>query len=305
MTRLSPASIGRALYGNAYVLLVATTMSWAGNAVAGRFAVGEVSPMALVMVRWLGVVVLVGLLVRGPIARDWPVLRNHLGFIAALGALGFTLFNGLFYIAAHHTTAISLGIIQGAIPIFVLLGAFIAYRTAVTGVQMLGVAITVLGVITVTVEGDLTKLEALHFNHGDLLMIAACALYAGYTVALRKRPAVSGLTMFSVMAVAALIASFPMAAAEAMLSEFQWPTPAGWLIVCYVVLFPSFLAQISFMRGVELIGPGRAGVFVNLVPIFASLFSVLLLDETFSPHHAVALAFVLGGIWIAERARPT
>jgi len=80
-----------------------------------------------------------------------------------------------------------------------------------------------------------------------------------------------------------------------------WPTLRGWLIILYVGLFPSFVSQILFMRGVELIGPGRAGLFVNLVPIFGALLAVLILGEPFAPYHAVGLALVLGGIWLAER----
>jgi len=70
------------------------------------------------------------------------------------------------------------------------------------------------------------------------------------------------------------------------------------------VIFPSFTSQLFFMRGVQLIGPGRAGVFINLVPIFASALSVLLLGEKFGLFHAVGMVLVLGGIWVAERARP-
>ena len=80
-----------------------------------------------------------------------------------------------------------------------------------------------------------------------------------------------------------------------------WPTPRGWLIVLYVGLFPSFVSQVLFMRGVELIGPGRAGLFVNLVPIFGALLAVLILSEPFAAYHAVGLTLVLGGIWLAER----
>jgi drug/metabolite transporter (DMT)-like permease len=80
-----------------------------------------------------------------------------------------------------------------------------------------------------------------------------------------------------------------------------WPTPRGWLIVLYVGLFPSFVSQVLFMRAVELIGPGRAGLFVNLVPIFGALLAVLILGEVFAAYHAMGLALVLGGIWLAER----
>ena len=98
--------------------------------------------------------------------------------------------------------------------------------------------------------------------------------------------------------------SLPLALGEAALGRFQWPTPAGWLILALVTLFPSFLAQIFFIQGVSLIGPGRAGVFVNLVPVFASILALLILHEPFEPFHAVALGLVLGGIWLSERGKP-
>lgn len=291
------------LFGNAYVLLILTTLSWGGNAIAGRIAVGEISPMLLTTMRWVGVAILIVLFARRAVLTAWPVLRTRLGFLAALGTLGFTAFNALFYLAAQSTVAINIGIIQGAIPVFVLIGAYFVYRTPVTLVQVAGVAVTMVGVALVASHGDLSMLASLAFADGDLLMILACALYAGYTVALRRRPAVSGLAMFSVLAIAALISSLPLPIFEAAAGTLVWPSAVGWAVLAYVVIFPSFVAQICFLRAVELIGPARAGLFVNLVPIFAAGLGVLVLGEQFQLHHALALVFVLGGIWLAERRR--
>jgi drug/metabolite transporter (DMT)-like permease len=299
----STGFVARGLFSNAYVLLTLTMLSWAGNAVAGRIAVGEVSPLTLTTLRWIGVAILVLLFARRQIAKDWPVLRQHLPFMAALGALGFTVFNALFYMAAQTTVAINLGIIQGSIPVFVMMGAYLVYRTPVSLVQAAGVAITIIGVAIVALHGDIAQLATLEFADGDLLMVGACALYAGYTVALRRRPAVSGLAMFSVLAMAAMVTSLPLMAIEAAMGTLIWPSATGWAVLLYVVLFPSFLAQIFFLRAVDLVGPGRAGLFVNLVPIFAATLGVFVLDEQFQGFHAVALAFVLGGIWLAERRR--
>lgn len=287
----------------AYLLLIITALCWGGNAVFGRMAVGEVSPMALVALRWLGVVLLVGTFARRYLKRDWNILRRHLPFVCAMGALGFTVFNALFYVAAHSTTAVNIGIIQGSIPVFVLLGVFVVYRIRVTKLQMAGVLVTMIGVILVGSGGDLGRLASLSINHGDLLMIIACVLYAGYAVGLLRRPEVSSLGLFSAIATAAFVASVPLVIAESALGQFQWPTPTGWVIVVMVTLFPSFLAQICFIRGVELIGPGRAGAFVNLVPVFASLLAVTFLQEPFELFHAVALSLVLGGIWLSERGK--
>lgn len=291
-------------YNNAYFLLTVTTLIWGGNAVAGKLAVGEVSPAVLVAFRWAGVLVLLGFFGRKTVAQEWPILRRHLTYFFLLGAVGFSLFNTLFYIAAVRTEAINIGILQGAIPVFVMLGAFGVFGLTVTRMQSLGVAVTILGVVFVGSRGDMQRLVDLQFNSGDLIMITACGFYAAYTVALRRRPAVSGLAMFSVMAVGAMMTSIPFLVYEIAQGAFVWPTLKGWLIVGFVVVFPSFLSQIFFLRGVELVGPGRAGVFVNLVPVFAAFLSVLILGEVFALFHGLALMFVLGGIALAEFGKP-
>lgn len=288
--------------GRAYLLLTMTTLCWGANAVFGRVAVGEISPMLLVTLRWLGAVLLMLVFANRYIRRDWPTLRRHLPFLAAMGALGFTSFNALFYVAAHSTTAVNIGIIQGSMPVFVLIGAFIAYRSPVTKLQMAGVGLTMVGVVIVGTGGSLERLATLTLNHGDVLMIIACTLYAGYAVGLRRRPGVSSFGLFTVLAGAAFLFSLPLTAAELALGHFQWPTATGWIIAGLVTLLPSFLAQIFFIQGVELIGPGRAGVFINLVPVFASILAVAILNEPFEGFHAIALGLVLAGIWLSERA---
>jgi drug/metabolite transporter (DMT)-like permease len=287
----------------AYGLLTLTALCWGANAIFGRLAVGEVSPMILTMLRWLLALALLAPLVQAQIRRDWPALRHHLPFLASMGTLGFTGFNALYYVAAHYTTAVNIGIIQGAIPVFVVVGAFAVYRTAVTPLQVAGVVVTMLGVVLVGSGGDLARLAALAINRGDLLMVAACVLYAGYTVALQRRPPVAAQSLFMALAAAALLASLPLVALEAAAGQLQWPTATGWIIVVLAVVFPSFLAQIFFIRGVELIGPGRAGVFINLVPVFASILAVAILGEAFAAFQAIALGLVLGGIWLSERGK--
>ena len=285
----------------AYILLTLTALMWGCNAIFGKLAVGEVSPMLLVSLRWLFSLALL-LCVAGPqLKRDWPVLRRRLPFLCLMGILGFTGFNALFYSAAHLTTAVNIGILQGSIPVFVLIGVLVIFGTPVTAFQVVGVLVTLIGVVTVVSEGELARLAAFAINQGDLLMLLACAFYAGYTTGLSRRPDAGALALFTVMAASAFAASIPLAATEYAFGDFQMPTPTGWVLVGLIALLPSFMAQIFYIRGVELIGPGRAGVFVNLVPVFASILSVAYLGEAFEIYHAVALALVLGGIWLAER----
>lgn len=289
--------------GRAYLVLAVAALCWAANAVFGRLAVGEISPMLLVSLRWLGVFLLLCIFARRHVKRDWPVLRTRLVFIGAMGALGFAIFNALFYVAAHSTTAVNLGILQGSVPVFVILGMYLAHRVQVTKIQIAGVIVTLIGVAIVATGGSIERLTTLAFNIGDLLMLAACALYSGYTIGLRQRPDASALGLFTLLVAAAFVTTIPLVGAEAWLGQLQWPSPKGWVIVSLVTLFPSFLAQICFMQGVSLIGPNRAGVFVNLVPVFASILAVSFLREPFEYFHAAALLLVLSGIWLSERGK--
>lgn len=290
-----------ALFRQPMLLLALTALFWAGNAVASRLAVGEVSPFLLVFLRWSIVCVLLLPFLWRRILANWSSLRPRLKVVIFMALFGFTGFNALFYIAAHSTTALNIGIIQGAIPIFVLLAAFAAYRTPVSLVQTAGVALTVLGVILVASQGSLSRLAGLTFNLGDMIMVLACLFYALYATALKNRPAIDGLVFFAFLALIAALASLPLLVLEVATGELILPTAKGWMVTAYIALFPSCIAQIFFMRGVDLIGPGRAGVFVNLVPVFAALLAVLILSEPFRWYHAGALTLVLTGIVVAQR----
>jgi drug/metabolite transporter (DMT)-like permease len=296
-------SLRTGLWGRAYVLLTLTTLMWGGNAIAGRLAVGEISPMVLTCLRWVFVVAVMIPLVGRQVVAEWAKIRARWIFTILMGVFGFTAFNGLFYAAAHHTTAVNLTIFQGAIPVLVLLGTVLFFRARVILLQVLGMIVTILGVVLVSVKADIEILRTLSLNIGDVWMLIACLFYAGYTLGLRHRPAMPGLVFFAAMAGVAFISSLPLIALEIARGTAQFPTPKGWLILLYVAVMPSLLSQLFYMRGVELIGPARAGLFVNLVPVFGALLAVLLLGEPFATYHALGLVLVLGGIWLAEQRR--
>lgn len=296
-------SLSRRAWSNAYLLLGLTTLIWGGNAVASRAAIDNISPMMLTSLRWVGVTLVFPVLFRAEIRQHWPVIRASWQRILLMGCLGFTAFNALMYVAGHSTSAINMGIIQGAIPVIVMAGSVLMFGTNLTWLQVVGVLTTMAGVALTAARGDLSVLSQLAFARGDVLMIIACVLYAGYTLGLRKRPDLPGLVFFTCMAAVACFFSCLLLAGEIALGQHMWPNATGWLLVLYVTLGPSIASQLMFMRGVELIGPARAGLFVNLVPIWAAILAVLLIGEPFAPYHAIALLMVLGGIWLAERNR--
>lgn len=298
---LPRAGLIRSAWASPILLLVLTTLIWSGHSIVGRLAVGQVAPMTLTCLRWgLGMIPILAA-ARPSLRRDWPVLKANWLYISAMGALGYTAFNALFYLAAHRTSALNMSILQGAIPALVLIGARVFLGVRFTGAQAFGAAVTMLGVVTIAAQGDPSRLATLTFNDGDLMILVAVVLYAGYTIGLRERPQISGLSMLAGMALAAFVTSLPLMIWEIADGGFIWPTGAGLLTLVYVSVGVAFASQWFYMRGVELIGPGRAGVFVNLVPVFGAIMAVVLLGEPFAAYHVVALMLVVGGIAIAQK----
>jgi len=289
------------VWNSPFLLLALTSLIWAGHSVVGKLAVGEIGPMTLTFLRWSLALGPIWFAARKTLRADFAVLRGHWLFVGSLGALGYTAFNALFYLSAHYTAALNMSLIQACIPALVLIGAAAAFGVRPTLPQTLGTALTMAGVTIIAAQGDAGKLAKLAFNYGDVLLLVACVFYAYYTLGLRNRPAVTGLGFLAGMALAALVTSIPPFLWEVWQGGFVWPSARGFAVLVYAALGPAFLAQVLFMRGVELVGPGRAGVFVNLVPIFGAFLAVGLLGEPLAAYHLVALALVVGGIVLAQR----
>lgn len=302
---LSPSASAapRGLFSNPYLLLVLTVAMWGGHSVVSRLAVGEISPASLTCLRWLVVASIMFAVAGRGLREHWPALKPRIGYLAAMGTLGYTGYNILLYWAAHYTTAINLNIINGAMPALIFLFALAIFRQRITPLQWIGTVVSMTGVAVVAAKGEWAALAALTVNRGDFFIFLATALYAGYSVLLRNRPLVPSVVLFAAMAPAALLSSFVVLGAEIAAGGFYWPSGTGWLLLLYVAIFPSLLSQLFFMRAIELIGAGRAGLFTNLMPLFGASFAMLILGEQLAPYHAVALALVLGGILLAEWKR--
>ena len=232
------------LYQWPAVLLTLTAVFWAGNAIVSRLAVDNISPFLLVFLRWVLVLAVMWPMYGGQVRAHWGEIRPRLLRITLMAIFGFTGFNALFYTAGYYTSVINIGILQGSIPVVVLAGAYFMYGTRTTLVQIAGVLITSVGVIVVATQGAPLSILEIGFNRGDVAMLAACVLYAFYTLELRERPNMPGIVFFTLLALISAITSVPLLVAEAMMYGLALPTLQGWLVTLFVAVFPSCLAQL-------------------------------------------------------------
>lgn len=283
----------------AYLLLTLTMLFWAGNFVVGRWAAGNVPPVTLAFLRWSGAAVLILLLAWRALRADWPILRANAGIVLGLGLLGSGLFNTLQYLALTETTAVNASILQSAGPALIALAGFLIQRERAAPNALIGIAVSLAGVLVVVAQGSWRTLALLKLNHGDLVMLAAMVIWALYTVLLARRPAADPLAFAAATYIIAALVNLPLAAGEQWLGARIVPSAAAWLAIAYTAIFPSFLAYLCFNRGVEIVGATKAGVTMNLVPLFASVLAMAVLGEQPALYHWVGFALIVAGIWLA------
>lgn len=304
-TTPAPANALSALMNRPYLILVLTNIFWGGNVVAGKLAVGHIDPHSLMILRWTGALLVVLPFAIGPLKRDWPVIRAKWWLYLFYGAVGYATFNVFVYVAAYYTSGVNIALEQATINIIVILLNFILFRTRVTALQLLGVVITVVGVATIATHGELGRILQLDVNLGDLFVIGACLAYAIYSITLRWRPQTHWLSFLSATFVGAILASFAYQAGlgngpASLASNFAAIDMQGWMIAAYAALFPSVLSQMLYVRGVELIGSNRASLFINLIPLFGTLGSVIVLGESLAAFHFIAAGLIAAGLVLAE-----
>lgn len=310
MTKLqasAPPTGSRTIFDRPLLILTLTAAFWGGNLVAGKLAVGHVGPYTLTMLRWLGALLCVLPFALPALKADWPVLKKSWPLLIFYGAVGYCGFNTLMYVAVHFTSGVNASIGQVTINIMVMIGNFLLFGLRVKRLQIVGAVLTIIGVMLIATHGEIDRLLRLDINGGDALVLLACLAYALYSIALRFRPKLEWMSF--------LVATFFGAALGAIgfqiglgggLAAFAAELPTislfGWVIVLYVVTLPSIVAQLFYARGVQLIGANRASLFINLIPVFGTIGSVLVLGEHLEGFHLIAGALIIAGIVLAEWA---
>ena len=296
--------IGRplaALWSRAYLLLAMTALFWAGNSVVGRAARDLVPPAALSFWRWTFALALLLPLAWPHLKRDWQALRAHWPVMAILGALGIGAFNTLLYTGLQTTTALNSMLIQSAQPALILMVGALVMRDSTTGRQIVGVAVSLAGVLIILSRGDAGLLMALQLNGGDATIAFAVLLWAFYSVTLRKRPPVHPLSFLAASILVGLVVIIPVYAHEVWSGRLIVPETGSALAIAYVAIFPSFLAYLFFNRGVELIGSAATAQYMNVMPLMGAGLAMLFLGETLHLFHVAGLILVVAGILVAGR----
>ena len=300
MPNLAPRTIP-----NPHFLLILTALGWAGNAIAGKYALGHISPMALTFLRWcFALAVLLPFSWRF-VRADWKLIRENIPYLILMGGFGYTVFNISLYSALHFTSAMNVTIEQTAMPLFIFAMNFALYRARVSVWPPLGYGLTFIGVLVTATHGaPLAFFEKglSGFNIGDAIMIFGGLFYAAHCIGLTRKPAIHPLSFLTALTLGAILFAAFAALYEELAGQSQWPqTAEAFGVIAYTGIVPALVSQGFFVYGVAALGANRASLYINLVPVFAALMAVFLLGESLHPYHFLAFALVAGGLFIASK----
>jgi len=281
-------------------LLVLAVLLWSGNFVAGR-AMGEaVSAVGLNFWRWsLALAILL------PLAL--PELRRHAGiikaswrYLALLGLTGVAAFHIFVYQAVSHTTATNALLVLSTAPAGIMLLSRATLGEPVRPRQWLGIAASFAGAAVLICRGDLGALAALALGRGELWMLAAVPTWSAYSVLLKRRPpALPQRSTLAVSTAMGLVFMSPLVLAAPAVLDVPW-SPSLLAGIAYIGIGASVIAFLCWNRGVALVGPARAGVYIHLMPLFGALLGFLLLGESLQAYHAAGAGLVFAGIVLTQ-----
>ncbi|MET3504707.1 DMT family transporter [Halalkalibacter oceani] len=283
-----------------YLLLTLAMVFFSGNFIVGKAFAGEVPPFTLAWARFLiGTVVLLPLCYKTLIRNRQLWLDKWLP-LTGIAFFGVFLFNVALYVSVHYTTTINASIVDALTPAVAAVLGYFFLKERLTLIQSSGVILSFCGILLLLSGGSLAVLRSLSFNIGDLIMLAGIICWAIYSILIKlyghEYPVIAGLVMTFIIGVLML---FPFVLYEwraGLPFSFKLATIGAFL---YVGIFPGALALLCWYRGVAAIGPSKASIFFNLVPVFTTLFAIVLLGESAGWFQLFGGTIVLGGVYLS------
>ncbi len=290
----------------AYALLTVCMLFLATNHIVGRGTHESLPPVGLSFWRWFVAAICLLPFVLPQLGRCAATYRRYVVSLSLLGGLivGSTT---VILIALNFTTAINISLINATQPTITVLFTYLFFRQRLSPAQAVGIALAFAGVAVMLTRGEPLRLGTLGPNLGDVIALLAMGGFSAYAVNVYRLPDElnPAEALFGVI-VAGCALLFPFYIVETIVYR---PMPLTWLAVVAVLtlaLLVSCLSMLLWNIGNQAVGPNRASIFMNLIPVFGAALAVGFLGETLHWYHLAGVALVSLGIWLVvgrERKR--
>ena len=284
-------------------MLVLATLFWAGNFIVGKAAfVEDIPPMSLVFFRWSLVwLILLPFTYKEIIKHKEVILKNlQLLFFLALTSVG--LFNSFTYLALVYTQVINASLFNTAIPAMIILLCFIFKIEKTNRFQIMGLILSVLGILSIITKLDFNILLSLNFNKGDIIMIGGVITWGLYSSFLKKKKfTLPLLTLVHILCTFGLLFILPQFLFEISQGKIiKFDINLSYILI-YLALFPSIGSYYCWAGAVSIIGANRAGIFLSLIPLFSTILAMFFFNENFYFFHFIGSVLIILGLILSNK----
>jgi drug/metabolite transporter (DMT)-like permease len=287
----------------AYVLLILAALFWSGNFIVGKFAtLFQIPPLSLNVFRWISVWLILMPFTYKEIYKNLPNIKKNWFAISFMGVITISTFNSVVYFALNYTQVINAVLVLAAIPAATIVLSSLMNIERTNIFQIFGLFLSIIGIGSIISNGDIQKIFSLNFNKGDLWMLVCVFTWALYSTLLKKNKfKFSQFSLIQLMVSAGILFLIPQFFYEKSIGLEVNFNKAFFLILFYVVIFPAIAAYYCWQKGVEIIGPNRASMFIQLMPLFSAVMAIIIFNEKFELYHFVGASFIVSGIYLSNR----
>ena len=284
-------------------MLTLCAFFWSGNFIVGKFAtLYQVPPLTLNFFRWLIVWIILIPFTAKDIFINIKIIKEKFYSILLMSITSISIFNSVVYYSLNFTQVLNGALMISTIPVLIIFISFIFRVEKINFNQVLGLILSIAGVVIIITQLEFSRLIHLDLNKGDLWLLVAMLSWAIYSTMLKThKTGLNYLTFISVIVTLGLIFLFPQFLFEFNNEELIKFNFAFILIISYVVLFAGLGAYIFWNKAVLIVGPSRAGIFLHLMPVFSSFMAIFLLNEKFMNFHIFGAIAIVLGIYLSSK----
>ena len=287
----------------AYLFLVLAALFWSGNFIVGKFAyLFEVPPLTLNVFRWIAVWLILIPFTYREILNNLTYIKKNWLVISFMGVITISTFNSVVYFALNYTQVINAVLMLAAIPAATIVLSSLMKIEKTNIFQLLGLFLSIIGIGSIISNGDIQKIISLSFNKGDVWMLVCVITWSLYSTLLKKNKfQFSQFTLIQLMVSVGILFLIPQFFYEKSIGLEVNFNKAFFLILFYVVIFPAIAAYYCWQKGIEIIGPNRSTMFIQLMPLFSAVLAIIIFKEKFEFYHFVGAVFIISGILLSNR----
>ena len=290
----------------AYLFLIIATSLWGGNIVAAKIAsIITLEPIKLSFYRNIVVIVILLPFIINKIKIIFEIFKINWKIICILSIFGVSIFNSFMNIALTSSSVISSSLMPSFAPSLIIIFSLIIFNSKISYLQCLGVFVSFIGFLNIIIRGNILNLGSLDFVIGDIWMLGCVACWAFYSVMLKKMPKeIDNISFLFLIFFIGNIFVLPFYIFESSVNNsFFLNEKYSFLLVLYVGIGPALISFLLWIKSIKIIGASKSGLFLNLIPIFSSLISIIFLNEIIKLFHIVGALLIFLGIYIVNKEK--